>query len=341
MPGPNLNIENQNDSLIESTFNAYFLLTALIGFIGAICAFARYAESQNHFNYDNRLARILAGFFLLMIKSLHTQRIDTPLIPTAGRLITAGPHKKGWDAIALTTLYQGEPIRFFATDAYNGVPLIAKLMKISKVIPIAAHPIKNADGSSSNAASLDLASKVLEENGCVGLFPQGNFALIGQRPHMIYSGAARLAIRNKVAIDVIRLDGFWSLQNPFIPLFIRNNLLYRAFLSFLHPNNVRVTLCCSIDVHLKPENAHLSDAEKEEEINARLYAFYRHTEELNPDQIDLIKKEIASGEHRAIWSARKEQDKIERDIRGLGQKLSFFKQEEIRLEEPTRVSMGL
>lgn len=341
MPGSELTMGNHNNSLADSTFDAYLLLTLITGFVGAVCVFARYVESQNHFNYDSRLARILGGFFLLMVKLLHTKSVDDPLISTEGKLITAGPHKTGWDAIAFATRYQGDPIRIFATDAYNGVPLIAKLMNIFKVIPVAAHPLKNADGSSSNTSTIDLASKVLQEKGCVSLFPQGNFALIGQKPHMIYPGAARLAISNKVPIDVIRLDGFWSLQDPLIPLFIRNNLYYRAFLSILHLNNVQVTLCCTIDFHLKSENEHLTYEEQEAEINAQLYAFYRHTEDLTPNQINSIKMEIASGNHKNIWKARHEQYKTEKEIRGLEQKLTFFKQEEARLEEPTRVSMKL
>lgn len=133
---------------------------------------------------------------------------------------------------------------------------------------------------------------------------------------------------------MIRLDGFWCLQNPFFPLFIRNNVSYRAFLSMFHMNNVRTTLCRVIDFHLMPENEGLKDEEKIEEICAQLYAYYRHTQELTVEQIDTIKTEISDKTHLLIWNNKVKQD-------DLGKQLSNLKKESARLEEPTLRSMRL
>ena len=155
---------------------------------------------------------------------------------------------------------------------------------------------------------------MLQNKGCVAIFPQGNFSRIGESPRRIYDGTAKIAIHNQVPIEVIRLDGFWCLQNPLIPLFIKNNLFYRAFISFFHMNNVSVHQCEIIDFHLKPENQHLSEQEKIDEINARMYAYYRHTEELSPLQIKAISElEISQKKHCLFWKNKQDEDKQEKE----------------------------
>jgi 1-acyl-sn-glycerol-3-phosphate acyltransferase len=229
---------------------------------------------------------------------------------------------------------EGTPPRFFATDAYNFVPGVSSFMKMFKTIPVESRAIKDNTGRSANAGTLELASKALKEKGCVALFPQGNFARIGQDAPRVYTGAAQLALKNKIAIHVIRLDGFWSLQNPLIPMFIRNSAAYRAFLSAFHVNNVRTTLCCVIDFHLQPENQHLGEKEIIDEICAQLYAYYRHTQELTGEQIDTIKDEIKNKTHLEIWHNKVKQDE-------LGKQLITLKKEEAKLEEPTTKAMRL
>ena len=139
---------------------------------------------------------------------------------------------------------------------------------------------------------------------------------------------------NKIPIHVIRLDGFWSLQNPLIPVFVRNSIYYRAFLSAFHVNNVRTTSCGVIDFHLQPENKDLSDEKKIEEICAQLYAYYRHTQELTVEQIAVIKKEISDKTHLLIWNNKVKQDE-------LGKELITLKKQGAELEEPTLKSMRL
>ena len=218
-------------------------------------------------------------------------------------------------------------------------------MKMFKAITVEAKPTEGAkppslgqagktDESiqSANNKALEQASKALDEDGCVALFPQGNFSKLGQEPPRIYAGVAKLALMNKIPIHVIRLDGFWCLQNPLIPLFVRNSQAYRAFLSGLHVNNVRPTLCCVIDFHLQPENAVLSVEKKIEEISAQLYAYYRHTKELSSPQIEAIKTQITDKTHLLIWK-----NKVARD--DLKKQLTNLQKEGAQLDEATSTSM--
>ncbi|CAM2877009.1 Uncharacterised protein [Legionella steigerwaltii] len=323
---------NNSDESFSSAYNMLFLLAGLAVVTYAI---ARFAESNNRLNYDNRFARIIAGLLVLMMRMMHTKSGDLEIVnkETENKLIAVGPHRTGWEAVVVASKVKGTPPRFFATTAFNALPGVSSFLKMFQTIPVDANA-KSDNGRSANAGSLELASKALSENGCVALFPQGNFSRLGQEPPRVYAGVAKLALMNKTPIQVIRLDGFWSLQNPLIPVFVRNSLYYRAFLSALHMNNVRVTQCCVIDFHLQSANEKLSEEEKIEEICAQLYAFYRHTQELTPKQIEVIKKEIADGTHRKIWDIKVQRDK-------LGKELISLKKAEDKLEEPTFTSMQL
>lgn len=316
-----------NSESAASTYTMMFLIT---GITVAMYGLVRYAESKNQLNYESRFTRITAGFLMLLTRMMHSKSTDLVINNPENTLIAIGPHRTGWEAIVVASKIKGTPVSFFATDFFNSVPGVSFIMKMFKTIPVVA--TKNENGQSARAKALQDASKILSENGCVGVFPQGNFSKIGQEPHRIYTGVAKLALMNNIPIHVIRLDGFWCLQNPLIPIVIRNSVYYRAFFSAFHMNNIHTTLCCVIDFHLKPENEHLSDEEKIDEICAELYAYYRHTEELNPKQINTIKTEISNNTHNLIWHNKVQQDNISKQLLSL-------KEDQAQLEEQTSISM--
>ncbi|AWN73249.1 lysophospholipid acyltransferase family protein [Legionella anisa] len=324
-------IDNNDDS-VSSAYTILLLLAALAAVTYAI---ARFAESNNRLNYENRFARIIAGLLLVMTRMMHTKSGDLEITNAEkeSKLIAVGPHRTGWEAVVLASKMKGTPPRFLATTAFDAMPGVSSFLKMFKAIPVDANSTKS-DGRSANAGALEQASKALNEQGCVALFPQGNFARLGEEPPRVYAGAAKLALMNKIPIHVVRLDGFWSLQNPIIPVFVRNSTYYRAFFSAFHMNNVRATLCSVIDFHLQPENEELSEEKKIEEICAQLYAYYRHTQELTPEQISTIKTEISNKTHLLIWN-----NKVKRDE--LGKQLLSLKKEGAKLEEPTVASMSL
>lgn len=321
---------NDETNSLSSFYNTLFLLA---GLAVSIYVLAKFAESNNRLKYDNRFARIIAGFLVFLTRIMHTKSDDLDMINSEKKLVAVGPHRTGWEAVVVASKMEGNPPRFLATDAFDSLPVVSSFLKMFKAIPVAEKATKG-DNHTANAGALELASKALNEEGCVAMFPQGNFSRLGQEPPRVYAGVAKLALEHKIPIHVIRLDGFWSLQNPIIPLFIRNSTPYRAFLSALHMNNVTAKEVCVIDLHLKDENKNLSDKEKINEICAQLYAYYRHTEELTLKQIDTIKTEISDKTHFTIWSNKVKQDE-------LGKELANLKKEATELEKPTSKLMAL
>jgi 1-acyl-sn-glycerol-3-phosphate acyltransferase len=294
---------------------------------------AAYTLSKSQqIKYDSYSARLIAGVLMLMMRLMHTRDDDLEIVNDDRKIITAGPHRTGWEAFVLASKMKGTPPRFFATTAFNNVPGVSFLMNMFSVITVDAKAKKSDHGPSANAGTLEMAHKALKDKGCVVLFPQGGFSRIGEDPCRVYDGAARLAVESNTAIHAIRLDGYWCLQNPIIPLFVRNHTFYRAFFSGMHMNNVRTTLCDVIDVHLKPESEQLTTEQKMEQINAQLYAYYRHTNELTPKQIEAVKTEITENRHLDIWRNKIQQETNKKALIKL-------KEEEVILEEPTSLAM--
>lgn len=298
-----LNIQlNNSNSEADSGSSAYTLLFLLSGLAVATYSLARYAESQNKLDYDSRLMRIVAGFLLIMTNLLYSKKSDLVISTKNGALVASGPHQLGLvDALALASILDGPPPRFLATTKYNIIPLVESVLNAFKAILVA--PPTTEDNKekkpSANTNLLKDVAQVLKDKGCVALFPQGNFAKIGQEPHRIYDGVANMAIDNDMPVHVVRLDGFWGIHNSLVPLFIRNNPYYRSLISALHMHDIRPTLCCVIDLHLQPENKDLPRREKMDRICAILYAYYRQSNDLTKDQIKAI--DVTSNQHLLIW----------------------------------------
>lgn len=222
---------------------------------------------------------------------------------TKGRLIAIVPHRAGiLEGVGVASKLKGRPLRFFATDMFDFIPGVAATMKMFKTIPIAANP----NGKSGNSGAIDLGVEALNNGESIAVFPQGGFSRIDEEPLRIYSGVAKMAIKAKVAIDVLRLDGLWSLSNRFIPVSIRNNTYYRALFSAFHLNKITTRACALVDYHLQEENQDLSEEALIEEICAQLYAYGRHTHELSDEQLKTIDVEISEGRHLPIWRTKVE-----------------------------------
>lgn len=319
------------DDASSSGYN--YNLPLILAMLALAISFIKYAESQNRLKYDRRIARIMSGFFRVIANTWHTTKDDIELINNEGKLLAMGPHRTGFvDADVVASKMIGTPPRFLATDGFHKIPLVKRIMDIAQAIEVPAVSKKEGNGPSSKEILYKAAGETLSKKGCVALFPQGNFSFLGQEPPRVYDGVADIALQNNAPIRVIRLDDFWSMNNPLLPRFIRNDRLYRALISLFHMNNVRVTVCCEIDFHLKPENAGLSYEQKKEEINALLYAYFRHTADLNPRQIDVIKKEISDKTHLTIWKNKLKRDTLEKEIGKL-------KMEGAELTKPTATAM--
>lgn len=272
-----------------------------------------FLESKNRFHYEDPAARMMAGF-LTLIAWYHTVNQDLK-IDGKGKLYGCGPHRTKIDALGAAKNFKDTPLRIFATDGFNYIPGVERFLTMFQVIPVKANAPK-INGQSANAQALVQASEILKKKGCVFMFPQGGFSRVGEEALKIFDGIIELAMMNQIPIEVLRIDGFPSLKNG-LPRSIINNTLYRVFGTALLPNKIRTKECGPLDFHLRSENAHLSDEEKKRELRAQLYAYYRHTQDLTDQQIEVIKTEIEAGTHLEIWDNKVKQYDIEKQLTAL------------------------
>ncbi len=349
---PNFNpLENKPSS------TDYTLLLILTGLALATYTFAKYAKKHHQLRFEHPSAQKIANLLAFMVHMLHSGSHSLEL-PSESLLVTGGPHRTGsLDAIKLAMDIKGLAPRFFATDMFKKIPGVAAFMNMFQVILVEAEPNKgeekkSADSESievkatpsqvkksANSKSIEEASKILQAKGCVAIFPQGNLARLGQKSPKIYRGAAQLAFDNRLPLYVIRLDGFWCLQNPLIPVCIRNHVIFRTLLCMLHLNNIRTTLCCVIDFHTKHENYHLSEKEVIEEICAQLYAYYCHTEDLTPEQIKKITTNISKNMHHTLWKNKCKQEILRKELLELEKEETSLNQ--LTENKPQEVEIGM
>jgi 1-acyl-sn-glycerol-3-phosphate acyltransferase len=290
-------------SAYDSDDVPYSTLAKLAGFLFFSYSMLKVHEYSQRLEYEDTLTRYTAGVLQLVARTFHMNNTDSPDITSEGKnLFAIVPHRTSWEGIAVAANMRGNPPQFLVNTSFNNIPGVESFLKLVKAIPVEDKARRTTDGRAANLGAVEAAIKALENNGSVAIFPQGGFARIGEPPKRIFSGTARIAIETNTPIRVIRLDGFWSLENSLISQSIRNNRYYRFFFSTLHPNRVRTTECFKIDFHLA--NPGLSLDEKIFELNAQLYAFAKYTKELSKDDLENIKTEIAQGEHREIWQEK-------------------------------------
>jgi 1-acyl-sn-glycerol-3-phosphate acyltransferase len=302
--------EDQNSNFLD---NAYWYLFALCSLMVTAYALTRYLERKNPFDYEHRSTRAIVGLIRMFMLTLHTNTQELA-IPEDASIIAVGPHRSGADALALSVNMKGRPLRFWATDHFDRIPVVGPFMRTFKTIPVKENASRTAERTG-NSDAIESAVKVVNENGRFAVFPQGNICYAGQDSPMIYNGTAMVALRTKKPIVVLRLDGMSSITTGLVPAFIRNSTYYRIFGTLLVPNDVRTTVCYTIDCHLKEPVANLSEKEQLRHINATLYAFFRHIQDLTPLQIEEIKKDINDGTHLQIWDKRDEMNTCQRQLK--------------------------
>ena len=267
---------------------------------------------------DDDSSEVFAGFLQAYMHTFHTTKDTLQLPEDEAAIIAAGPHKTGAvDAFSLVANIKGATPRFLATNTFFQMPLVGGVIKwfMDKFKVIVVDFSQKTDGKvNARQAVLDAGNKALAEKRRVAVFPQGNFAYIGKEPPIVFSGAANMAIHNGLPIHVVRLDGYKSLQNGWIPLLLRNDPRYRAMATLFHRNNVTTNLCWVIDVHLRDSNKFLPLDEKIRLINAEMFAFFRNTKDVSPAQIDKIKDQIALGLHLKVWDNRFGKFKLEKQL---------------------------
>jgi len=290
--------EESTDGQIAATLSM-LQLTSFFFFLSAY----KVHEYSQCLNYDDRVTRYCAGMLQLIMRTFHLNNLESDTIKAPGKtLLAVLPHQTSWDSMALGAVMVGQPPRYYTIKNFLDIPGVGAIMRRFQAIPIEDSTGKDEKAKEKakqrNRDAEKEAQDILDNDGCVAIFPQGGFAKIGKPPLPVFNGTARLALNTKepTPIRVVRVSGFWSLENPLIPVSWRNNRMYRFLGTLLQFNRVKVTEEHTITWHIK--NSGATTDEKVRHINAELFAF------ANQNDNQSIKAMIKSGDHLTQWDAK-------------------------------------
>jgi len=122
-----------------------------------------------------------------------------------GGYIVCGNHVSATDAIALCYAFRKNQVKFMAKKELFKVPVLAPLIKVLGAFPI--------DRGGNDVGAVKKAVKIVEEGGCLGIFPQGH-RYPGENPRdtKTKNGMALIATRAKADIVPVYI---WRKKNRF------------------------------------------------------------------------------------------------------------------------------
>jgi 1-acyl-sn-glycerol-3-phosphate acyltransferase len=159
------------------------------------------------------IVRFYARFWCRM------SRIGPCTLPRNGSVILAANHTAGIDPIVLIAASPARLPGFIVEEDYYRKPVAGWFMRLAGCIPIDRdHPDKSF---------LSNSLRMLKDGGCLGIFPEGTFAVPGQPPPSIKSGVGLLALRTGSTVIPCHIGGTRYFDNPFAAYFVRHRVRVR------------------------------------------------------------------------------------------------------------------
>lgn len=150
---------------------------------------------------SNILYRFIRPFFVLYFKLKYNPKIiGRENIPNKGSIILIANHTNNLDFISMGITTK-RSISFLAKHTlFKGV--LKVILKLSGVIPV--------DRTKKDKSVLENANVVLQNNGIVGIFPEGTFNKTENILAPFKIGAVKLSHDNKVPIIPIAIKGSYK-----------------------------------------------------------------------------------------------------------------------------------
>ncbi len=134
-----------------------------------------------------RLLRVVNELYFIEIRSIGRHRV-----PVSGPVILAANHPSSiLDSILLATQLR-RPINYLARSGLFRFPVLARIFRLLGAIPI-YRADEVADAQARNAIVFDQVHDLLDQGGCVGVFPEGRNSP-PTRIGPLRKGAARMAL---------------------------------------------------------------------------------------------------------------------------------------------------
>ena len=142
--------------------------------------------------------RFVAGLFGLAADLFYRRRMLGGRLPARGPAIIVANHLNGLiDPVVIMRL-SGRPVRFLAKAPIFGMPLIGRLAKWVRALPV--YRAQDGHDTSSNQDMFRAVYAALADGDCICLFPEGiSHNEPGLQP--LKTGAARMALGAEAAVE--------------------------------------------------------------------------------------------------------------------------------------------
>jgi len=142
------------------------------------------------------LLRYVAKVYLAVFKRFRIVGADQ--IPATGPVIFVANHTAAYDPVCLQVACHRRLIRFMQAREYYEKRPVFYMLRWLQVIPV------NRTGN--DTASIRTAMRVLQANGCVGIFPEGKISTDGEI-HEARKGVALLAVMANATVVPAYMHG--------------------------------------------------------------------------------------------------------------------------------------
>jgi 1-acyl-sn-glycerol-3-phosphate acyltransferase len=140
-------------------------------------------------------------------------------VPRTGAVIVAANHTSGVDPLVILGTCTHRVVSFIVARQYYDAPAAGWFMRLARCIPV--------DRANPGRSFLANSLRLLKEDGCLGIFPQGTYVSPAEPEPEAKAGVGTLALRTGATVIPCHISGTHYADSPFLSLVLRHRVQVR------------------------------------------------------------------------------------------------------------------
>ncbi len=170
----------------------------------------------------SRLYRVIYALFAGIVGLIFNYKvINREKERDVGGFVIAANHVSATDAIALCYAFRKNQVRLMAKKELFKIPVLAPLIRLLGAFPV--------DRGGNDVGAIKNAVKLVEDGGCLGIFPQGH-RYPGENPRQTKTKNGMALVATKAKADVVPVY-LWRKNNRF-KMFRRTYIIIGDIIEF-------------------------------------------------------------------------------------------------------------
>ncbi len=163
-------------------------------------------SEKNPKRNGSRSYRIIYPIFSGIVKVvLNIKVVNREKEPEGGRFVVCANHTSGADPVSLSYAFKKSQVHFMAKKELFKIPLVGQLIKLLGAFPV--------DRAANDIGAVRKAIALIEEEKCMGIFPQGH-RYPGENPRETKTKNGLALIATKAKADIVPCY-IWRKKNKF------------------------------------------------------------------------------------------------------------------------------